>query len=372
MNTAGNAYAAAPFDGSIRHNQRETRCGTARITRVFGHATEAQPLGADRGMRSRKMSTRGRTHSRSIPRRRTQPASKANVVFRPRPSCQCANPALSTYGHRPSSLSSIGRMLTHVAKIAAILITVAAIILAARTITRSVTQAAAVSQAEENVSLGVQETTDSLNESERQTLIDLLAASPADYASQVSAVLQGEEYPSGCEPAALACVLQSMGVDASLEDVIGYLDIDSEFIDFVYHYAGDPAGDGSAWPQAMVDTANRYLADAEDQAASFVALNISGASFDELKAIMAAGYPVMVWTTTYMEEPEFSDYEIFGYQFVINNHCVVAYGMSNDGENVLVMDSLEGLVERDAGDFATIYEERRCLAMVIAPAEASA
>lgn len=306
-------------------------------------------------------------------------------------------------------------MLTHVAKIAAILITVAAIILAARTITRSVTQAAAVSQAEENVSLGVQETTDSLNESERQTLIDLLAASPTDYASQVSAVLQGEEYPSGCEPAALACVLQSMGVDASLEDVIGYLDIDSEFIDFVYHYAGDPAGDGSAWPQAMVDTANRYLADAgygsdeievettsvvsaetssgttsetamnaasenasgdasetSSQPASFVALNISGASFDELKAIMAAGYPVMVWTTTYMEEPEFSDYEIFGYQFVINNHCVVAYGMSNDGENALVMDSLEGLVERDAGDFATIYEERGCLAMVIVPAEASA
>lgn len=223
-----------------------------------------------------------------------------------------------------------------------------------------------------DVSLDVQETTDSLNESERQTLIDLLAASPTDYASQVSAVLQGEEYPSGCEPAALACVLQSMGVDASLEDVIGYLDIDSEFIDFVYHYAGDPAGDGSAWPQAMVDTANRYLADAEDQAASFVALNISGASFDELKAIMAVGYPVMVWTTTYMEEPEFSDYEIFGYQFVINNHCVVAYGMSNDGENALVMDSLEGLVERDAGDFATIYEERGCLAMAIVPAEASA
>ena len=367
-------------------------------------AISAQPRQTPR----RNVAPRTRT-----PKRRTPPpASKAGILFRPRIARACPNPALSTYGGRPSRLSAIARVARIAAKIAGVLVILAIIVLGTRSLSSAMASEATVSQAESSVSPLLKASTDPIDESERATLIDSLVASPADYTENVPEVLQGDAYPSGCEPAALASVLQSMGIDVSLEDMLAYLDYDPDFIDFVYHYAGDPAGSGSAWPPAMVDAANRYLDDAQTaendtasaasnasgtpasdtsagdepnasangastssasanspspKTAALQAVNISGASFSEVEQIIAAGYPVMAWTTTSMEDPEFSDYQIFGYQFVVNNHCVVVCGMADDESTVLVMDPLEGMVERDANNFARIYEERGGLAMVVAP-----
>lgn len=317
------------------------------------------------------------------PKRRTRPpASKAGILFRPRIARACPNPALSTYGERPSRLSVIARVARIAAKIAGVLVILAIIVLGTRSFSSAMASEAAVSQAESSVSPLLKASTDPIDESERATLIDSLVASPADYTENVPEVLQGDAYPSGCEPAALASVLQSTGIDASLEDMLAYLDYDPDFIDFVYHYAGDPAGSGSAWPPAMVDAANRYLADAgcqadvqesgaDTQAASpekaALAVNISGASFDEVDEIASAGYPVMMWTTIDMKEPEFTDYAIFGYPFVRNNHCVVVCGTSANDATVHVMDPLEGMVERDAETFRRIYETRGRLAMMVVP-----
>lgn len=336
---------------------------------------------------------------RRTPQRRTPPpASRAGILFRPRASRTCSNPALSTYGRRPSRMTGVKRALAALGKIVCTIVIVAALVLVTRMLSQSTARDAAASEMESNVSQSLRALIDPIDDDERASLIENLADSPADYTSHVSELLQGDAYPSGCEPAALASVLQSMGVDASLEDVLGYLSYDPDFIDFVYHYAGDPAGSGSAWPPAMVDAANRYLTDATSDATSIdadvvgegkdgsaadtapplqttpalTAVNISGASFSEVTDIIAAGYPVMVWTTMYMEEPDFSDYAVFGYQFVVNNHCVVAYGLSNDESTVLAMDPLEGMVERNADDFARIYEERGCLALVVVPEDALA
>ncbi len=256
------------------------------------------------------------------------------------------------------------------AKIACALIIVAVLVVVTRMLSQSIVRDAAASEAEATTSATLRAFTGPIEDDERTTLIENLAAAPVKYAEHVPEVLQGDAYPSGCEPAALASVLQSMDMDASLEDVLGYLNYDPDFIDFVYHYAGDPAGSGSAWPPAMVDAANRYLDSASS--ANYAAININGASFSEVIDIISAGYPVMVWTTMYMEEPEFSDYTIFWYQFVVNNHCVVVCGLTDNGESVQVMDPLEGIVERNATDFARIYEERGCLAMIVVPTSAIA
>ena len=347
-------------------------------------AISAQPRQTPR----RNVAPRTRT-----PKRRTPPpASKAGILFRPRIARACPNPALSTYGGRPSRLSAIARVARIAAKIAGVLVILAIIVLGTRSLSSAMASEATVSQAESSVSPLLKASTDPIDESERATLIDSLVASPADYTENVPEVLQGDAYPSGCEPAALASVLQSMGIDVSLEDMLAYLDYDPDFIDFVYHYAGDPAGSGSAWPPAMVDAANRYLDDAQTaengtasaaddesdastdepsaDAATLQAVNISGASSSQLAEVMGAGYPVMVWTTISMEEPQFSDYEFSGYSFVVNNHCVVVYGTANDGESVLVMDPLDGLVERDASAFWSIYEERGRLCMALVPQSA--
>lgn len=277
-----------------------------------------------------------RPRKRTPQRRTPPPASRAGILFRPRVRRACANPALSTYGRRPSRMMGVRRALAVLTKIMCVLLIVAALVLVTRMLSQSIVRDAAASEMESSVSTSLRTLTDPIGDDERAALIANLVASPADYASRVSELLQGDAYPSGCEPAALASVLQSMGIDATLEDVLNYLRYDPDFVDFVYHYAGDPIGSGSAWPPAMVDAANRYLASVSSDATSIdtdvvgdgedgftadtapplqatptlTAVNISGASFSEVTDILAAGYPVMVWTTISMEEPGFSDYAI--------------------------------------------------------------
>ncbi len=317
---------------------------------------------------STRVASKANVASKRSPRKRSPlPESKAGILFRPRAAKTCTHPALSTYGGRPSRLGWFAAAGPFLIKVLLGAIVVVALVLGTRMVTNAVTRSAAASEFETSVSSQLKTLADPIGDEERAALVSSLAADPAAYTSAVAAVLQGDAYPSGCEPASLTSVLASMGVGATLDDVVGYLNIDPDFVDYVYHYAGDPAGSGSAWPQTMVDTASRYLAANSDGDLS--AVNISGASFDQLEQIVEAGYPVMVWTTTYMEEPDFSDYEIFGYPFVVNNHCVVMYGVADDGADILVMDPLEGMVTRDASDFAGIYEERGRLAMAVVPAD---
>lgn len=185
---------------------------------------------------------------------------------------------------------------------------------------------------------------------------------PVAYTTHVKELLQYPELPTGCESVSLTCVLQAMGYELSKTDIAeNYLPVDTVEFDFIDHFAGDPSSESGAgaFPPAMVTTANAYL---EAQDATEKANDISGCTFEELKAYVDEGYPVMVWTTMYMVEP-YVLYEVDGYPWYINEHCVVLYGV--DGESAQVMDPLEGLVERDVSEFARIYEACGSYAMVI-------
>lgn len=178
------------------------------------------------------------------------------------------------------------------------------------------------------------------------------------------AVLQLPAWPSGCEPASLAYALNRLGIDASIEDVISVLDFDPEFTDYVYHYAGDPAGSGSAYAPVMTRAANDSIAAAGFDG-RYQAFNITGTSFEDLRSLVEAGAPVLAWVTTDLQDPLFSDYSIYGYPFVKNNHCVSVYSIDDD--TVVAMDPLEGFVSYDAETFAAVYEARGCMALAIAP-----
>lgn len=183
-------------------------------------------------------------------------------------------------------------------------------------------------------------------------------------AAQIEELLQYPELPAGCESVALACVLRSMGFDASGAEIVdGYLAIDPTCTDFVTSFAGDPYWGGGTLPPAIVDAANAYLAAQGDAASGLAARDLTGLSYENLLMIVGEGYPVLVWTTMYGEEPAFTGEVIDGWSWYFNEHCVVLYGV--EGSEVLVSDPLEGLVRRDATAFGYLYEACGSMAVAI-------
>ena len=65
----------------------------------------------------------------------------------------------------------------------------------------------------------------------------------------------------------------------------------------------------------------------------------------------------------YLGEPDMTGIMVESYEWYNNEHCVVLYGL--EGETALVSDPLEGLVERDAQEFARIFEACGNMAIVI-------
>lgn len=180
-------------------------------------------------------------------------------------------------------------------------------------------------------------------------------ASVAQPARSVRPVEEFLQYPAGlpagCEPVSLTLALRSLGFDAAPEELIDeFLPVDETWTD-PSSYWGSPYVAGGSFPTGIVNAANAYLA---AQGADLQAVDASGADFEELSALAAEGVPVLVWTTMYGGEPEFTGQYIGSYAWYTNEHCVLMYGLE-DGR-VLVSDPLEGLVSRDADEFGRLYE----------------
>lgn len=158
-------------------------------------------------------------------------------------------------------------------------------------------------------------------------------------------VLQG-----GCEVAALSCVLRSMG----------YAEVDEHTIadqyltpgDMVSGYSGDPYTYGASFPPPIVNAANAFL---ESKGATERASELTPLAFDGVLERVQRGYPVVVWTTMYMAEPQLTGTMVGPYPWWNNEHCVVVYGVDEAG-NIMVMDPIDGMVTRDRATFVRIYE----------------
>lgn len=190
-------------------------------------------------------------------------------------------------------------------------------------------------------------------------LQDADQADPVDFVQHVGELYQMEELQGGCEVASLTIVLDSMGFDVDSHAIADeYLSYEEG--DMVHGFAGDPYYYGSAFPPVIVDAADAFL---EANGSPYRALELTGASFEELAAWVEKGYPVLVWSTMYLGEPDMTGIMVESYEWYNNEHCVVLYGL--EGETALVSDPLEGLVERDVQEFARIFEACGSMAIVI-------
>jgi len=192
--------------------------------------------------------------------------------------------------------------------------------------------------------------------------LPLTVGEPTAFASQVSELLQDEAI-SGCEPAALTCLLDSMGYDASLGEIIEkYLPYDSESEDAADYFFGDPYGQGGALPPAIVLAGNDYLT---EHGSAYRLREATGSDMSSLGKWVSAGYPVLVWTTTYLSSPWFTDESIGDYEWYDNEHCMLLYGFE-DGQ-ALVDDPLVGLTAYDEAEFEEIYAECGSMCVVVVP-----
>lgn len=178
-----------------------------------------------------------------------------------------------------------------------------------------------------------------------------------EFTQRIGFIDQYETLPSGCEIVALCVALQSMGYDANPEDVAdNYVNM-SEGLPV--GYSGSPYSDGGALPPCIADAAEGWLA---DHGRFHRAYDSTGTPFESMMALVECGYPVLAWVTEGMTQPSGkTEYGTANWYFP--EHCVVVYGAQ--GDNVLVSDSIEGLVEIDRQEFADIYHECGDMSVVV-------
>ena len=183
---------------------------------------------------------------------------------------------------------------------------------------------------------------------------------------EVPEILQLPELPTGCEAVSLTIVLQSLGFSLDkttiAEEYLPYGD------NMACSYVGSPFSEEGAgiYPPGIVKAANAYL---NDRKSDWKAVDVSGASMDELYGYIDQGLPVMVWHSMYMTPVEIEgESSTFGgktYPWYITEHCVVLCGYDKTDETVTVSDPLEGMVIRNAAAFEEIYQDVGQYAVVI-------
>ena len=174
---------------------------------------------------------------------------------------------------------------------------------------------------------------------------------PGEYTAtdSVGIAFQLPDYPAGCEPISLSLLLNSYSYDIGMPDIMNYFDKSSD--DFVHAYWGDIYSVGAAYPPAVVEAANRYLA---EQGSRLEAYDISNFSWDAIEKTVSEGRPVMLWCTSDYQHPYYyGKWEIDGYYMYANEHAVVMYDY--DDTYVYVSDPLRGYTQFDKSEFETIW-----------------
>ena len=192
-----------------------------------------------------------------------------------------------------------------------------------------------------------------------QETAEKLVGSAAGFASLVQYVDQLAVLPSGCELVATAVAMNAEGAEVSAVDLANRLRFGSNI---ARDYLGDPIRDGGGLPPVVVAAANQV---AVERSLGVRAVDMTGTTSDGVLALVRLGYPVVTWVTEGLEKPRFVGTAAEGLQWYTPEHCVVVYGVE-DGE-VLVSDSLEGLVRRDLQDFSQVYEACGCKSLMIIP-----
>lgn len=200
-----------------------------------------------------------------------------------------------------------------------------------------------------------------LDKEDAELAFELLAYEelPAYVYLEVPEILQNPELPTGCESVALTMALQYEGIELSKTTIAReFLIYNRETDNTALGYVGDPFSEEGAgcFAPAIAATAADFF---QDQELDYTVYDITDSSINELLSYVAADTPVVVWTTMYMSEPEFTreDGEYGGriYHWYRQEHCVVLSGYDLESNTLQINDPLEGIIDRDKDEFERIY-----------------
>lgn len=193
---------------------------------------------------------------------------------------------------------------------------------------------------------------------------------------QVKNIQQLPELKAGCEVTSAAIVLNYLGYDVKKTELVGYLNRDANFRtvngklygpDPWTSFAGDPADKYGCYAPVITDMANRYLRAVKSDR---TAVNISGAAPVELYSCIDSGFPVVVWATTFMEEPSVGPEWYLNdtgeyYQWILKEHSLVLTGYTEN--TVVFSDPLDerGTVTYDRALFELRYAQMYSQAVLI-------
>lgn len=171
---------------------------------------------------------------------------------------------------------------------------------------------------------------------------------------EIPLILQNPDYPNGCESASIVMLLNSVGIDITLQEFVeNFLEKDNVYEkngerygpDPSKVYAGDPASENRGWgafEPVIANSVLKVLKTYHKEEKLF--LQISEYNKMPLYFLAAQEYPVVIWVTIDYQEADsiyswFSFDRKYTYTYPKNSHTVVLTGM--DEEYYYIQDPLK-------------------------------
>lgn len=189
----------------------------------------------------------------------------------------------------------------------------------------------------------------------------------------LNCVYQMPELPTGCEITSLTTVLNYLGYSVSKETMADvYLPKCSlQEGSFWHYFVGNPRSEYSygCFAAPIVEAAQEFLT---DQGSLYQAANYSGSDFSVLLNEVAAGNPVILWSTIGLKPAyQTQSWKINGevVRWTAPEHCVVLAGYDLAEGTALISDPLVGMVMRDLDTVVCRYNQMSSQAVVITGGE---
>ncbi|HAS74306.1 MAG TPA: hypothetical protein DCS67_09200 [Clostridiales bacterium UBA8960] len=193
---------------------------------------------------------------------------------------------------------------------------------------------------------------------------------------EVPLILQKPELPNGCEIVSLASILNYLAypVDAgTLSD--SFLDKSPFYrrngklygADPDVAFSGDPR-DPAGWFVYAPPTVKAGQAYIDEVSGNHVVVDITGSTESEVMRYIEEGIPVAIWATRDLSPAKYSygwylEADDRYFEAATNLHCMVIYGFV--GDQLYVMDPLEGNMIYDQATFFMSYESLGSRALVV-------
>ncbi len=194
---------------------------------------------------------------------------------------------------------------------------------------------------------------------------------PTSAKLEVKTILQNPELPTGCEVTSLAALLNYLGYSVTKTDLADNFlpTTPNGGVTFDEYFVGSPYIDNSfgCYAPVIVRTAEAYFQSIGETKRQVK--DLTGSTMDALYGEVAAGNPVIIWSTMKLQAPKKIYYwstsdgtPVYFYRY---EHCVLMTGYDKNAKTVTVCDPMEGTVTREMSLFEQRYQDLLSQAVVI-------